>query len=525
MQDTFTCIEDIAVKYNIEFSEDEKKNSGVIVDIFNGKLPLQYTYIKEIVNIFGLYYYHCVKDIETAKKCFMSAIMRKSVKAVFNLANHYRSINEFEEAIKYLKPLANSGNYEANHRIGFVYNCYANTINDVEHRNFYYNEMAKYCEIAIKVNFIESANFLGHFYVFKKDSAKTKYYFTISANANNVIGIRNLANYYYYLEKNNDEMKRLLNKGIELNDGESAFQLGNFYKIVEQNYQEMEKCYIKGMELGDMKSTVYLGVYSQKEKKEKEMLKCYFICLKKGYSSVAITLANYFKDKNLSLSKKFLVYASKLKNPWGYIELGNHYHLIEKNVKKMHYYYTKAYNLPDYVCKLTNKHSNSNGIVMSNLGIYYENNKNYQAAERCYLKSFEEKNKQVSYLLGHLYQYNIHNHTLMKKYYDIAIKECKNSQALNDMLKYYSETEKNPRMMWHYYNNGIRLKFNVDNSIIIKYINSKLVSAEKKDDCMICYEEKDMYFSNCENHAMCKDCSIKLYLKPCPYCRKRPNEQ
>ncbi len=527
MQNTFTCIDDIVKKYNIEFTEEDKKNSDIIVDIFNGKVVLQYTYPKEIVNIFGLYYNYCLKDVETMKKCFMSAIMRNSIHAAFNLSNYYLSINNFIEAAKYLKPLVNSGHIETHYRMGCIYYFQAKSTNNLDHQNAYYNQMTTYFEIAIKGNFMDAANFLGNFYGIKKDFVKAKHYLTISANANNIKGIYKLANYYLFIEKKYDEMKNLFNTAIEHGCGKSAYSLGNFYKNIEKNYEEMEKCYIKGKELGHVLSTYELGLYYEYQENDSEMVKCYVICLKKGYVMGGIKLSNYyFKNKQVAQLKKTFSYINKIKHPLGYITLANYYYMLENNVKKMHHYFVKAYNLPVYICSITKESFNSKALVMYSLGKYYEKNgKDYQAAERCYLKSFEEKFKQASYSLGYLYQNYIHNYTLMKKYYDIAITECNHSDALNEMIKYYYEIDKNPTLMWSYYNQGVKSKIKINTSIIINYIVSKLVSAEKKDDCMICYEEKDMYFSNCENHSMCKDCSIKLYLSPCPYCRKRRREE
>ncbi len=44
------------------------------------------------------------------------------------------------------------------------------------------------------------------------------------------------------------------------------------------------------------------------------------------------------------------------------------------------------------------------------------------------------------------------------------------------------------------------------------------------DDCMICYETKDLYEHKCANHSLCLGCyhqlvHIKLDNK-CPYCRQ-----
>ena len=46
-------------------------------------------------------------------------------------------------------------------------------------------------------------------------------------------------------------------------------------------------------------------------------------------------------------------------------------------------------------------------------------------------------------------------------------------------------------------------------------------SANKEDECMVCYEEnKKMYYTSCNRHYICCECSVKLYNKKCPMCRQ-----
>ena len=57
--------------------------------------------------------------------------------------------------------------------------------------------------------------------------------------------------------------------------------------------------------------------------------------------------------------------------------------------------------------------------------------------------------------------------------------------------------------------------FNINNNI--NNINNII-----KKECDVCYEEehKEMYYTKCNIHSICVDCSIKLLDKPCPFCRK-----
>ncbi len=524
MQEEFTCIDDIQYTYNIEFSDIEKEQTDVILDIFNKKISLQYTYPSEIVNIFGIYYRFHLKDTETMKKCFLSAIMRNNDRSRFNLANYYYCNKDFINAIKYLKPLVEKENLEAMHCFGNYYYYWGENTNDNDFRTFCSQQMEKYLHKAIEKNYMKSANFLGSLYSLKKDYVKSKHYYTVSAYSDNIIGIISLANYYINIEKKYDEVKLLLNKAINFGEQNAAFILANFYKDVEKNEEEMIKNYIKAIELGHIDSIYQLGLYYQSKEDYKNMIKYYMICIKKGHISGVNNLYYYYKNNNNNdLAKKILIYASKLKNPLGYINLAKHYY-SEENIKKMHYYYNKAYNLPKYICPIKKININPRSHVMFYIGEYYEQTKNYQAAKRCYLRAFEENFSLASYALGKLYQHFIHNYDLMKKYYDISIKEYKCSTSLNNMIEYYAGIN-NLRSIRIYYSIGVNLKLKVDKTILVKYMISKMIPAGRKEDCMICYEEHEMFFSNCENHPMCMKCSMKLYLSPCPYCRKRPREE
>jgi hypothetical protein len=46
-------------------------------------------------------------------------------------------------------------------------------------------------------------------------------------------------------------------------------------------------------------------------------------------------------------------------------------------------------------------------------------------------------------------------------------------------------------------------------------------SANIEDECMVCYEEnKKMYYTSCNRHYICNECSVKLFEKKCPMCRQ-----
>jgi len=564
MQAEFNCITDIENKYNYKFTEIEKKcGIDIILDIFNNKLEFKYTYSSEILNLFGIYYLS-IKDFKNMLHCFLIPISKNFVPSKINLAYYYFSIKEYFNAIHYLEDIANKGNRQA---IMYILRTYKELSKDNSiNRDQYYESMKKYCVIAIKAKYMESVLFMANFCVDEKKYLEAKLYFTCTYNAKYTDGIRQYGHYFRDIEKNYDKMKQMYHKSVDLNDTIAIICLARYYQEIEKNYDEMKKIYQKGIDLGDTLSMCHLakyyhdieknydqterlyiqatnagcvianfnlGLLYKSQNKETLMLKQYFICLKKQSSHAAFELSKYYKHTNRSeLAKQCLIYNIKSKTPMSYILLGVYYEQVENNISKMHKYFTKAFNLPDYKCPIDGTICNPKATVMNFIGEYYvEKVKDYAAGERCLLYAFQNKdnhtsfNLNVAYKLGSLYENHLHNYDLMKKYYDIAIKQDRDVNALNAIIKYYVEVEPIPQAMWSYYDIGSKLKINNINGDIIKsYIQSKLVSAKKTEDCMICYEEKEIYYSNCEQHAMCGDCSVRLYRSPCPYCRKRPRE-
>ena len=101
------------------------------------------------------------------------------------------------------------------------------------------------------------------------------------------------------------------------------------------------------------------------------------------------------------------------------------------------------------------------------------------------------------YYLGEYYQ-DIDNYEEMKKYYLMAINyNCANS--MNNLGVYYKNIE----------NNYDEMK---------KYYTMLLKSANIERECIICNDHKQMYYTSCNKHYMCNDCSILLFDKPCSYC-------
>ena len=223
-----------------------------------------------------------------------------------------------------------------------------------------------------------------------------------------------------------------------------------------------------------------------------------------------------FVEKNYEEMKKYYIILIDYNkyNPSDYASysalynLGNYYKNIEKNYEMMKKYYLMLLDntLNDiYKTELYTIRT----FIMNTLGNYYEKiEENYDLMKKYYLMAIDnvyhdakyDTSNEGSYYamnnLGNYYQYIEINEDLMKKYYMMAI-ENGNKLAMNNLSNYYFELSKKYSEM------------------------AKLKNANIKEECCICYEEnKLMYYTHCNNHYICGDCSIKLVDKKCPLCRQ-----
>jgi TPR repeat protein len=103
--------------------------------------------------------------------------------------------------------------------------------------------------------------------------------------------------------------------------------------------------------------------------------------------------------------------------------------------------------------------------------------------------------------IGKYYRNIKKNYDMMKKYLMMAIDKG-HMNAMRNLGFYYMNIENNPDMSK-------------------KYLSMLLKSANIKKECDVCYEdEKEMYYTQCNIHSICVDCSIKLLDKPSPFCRQ-----
>src|SRR3972149_2048449 len=104
----FRSLDDIHQKFQIIFDDNiEVKKQNIIISIFNGDESIDknsYTY-----NIYGLYYLHVHKDMETSFKYFKLSSDMGNIHAFNNLGMYYFKKKMYSEAIlEYSKNINNT---------------------------------------------------------------------------------------------------------------------------------------------------------------------------------------------------------------------------------------------------------------------------------------------------------------------------------------------------------------------------------------------------------------------------------
>jgi hypothetical protein len=463
IEDQYQTIEEIEDDLDFSFSDDYKiKNEKVIIDIFNGKYDhnsLDYT--PEVLNTIGLYHMYKTKDLKVISKYFIEAFQKGYIPAIYNLGKCYEEYGNDEDEIS----------QEIMRR---CYTCY---------------------KIAAKNGNIVAMIRLGELYYQDESYENMKTYYLMAIEKGDSNAMLKLADYYSDEGMNNDEAKKYYLMAVEKGNTNGMLSLANYYTNIEKNVNEMKKYAFMAIRNNNGNAASFLGDY----------------------------YLNSEDEKNTQLAKKFYLYGVKLNNTFSMFALGNYYRDIEHNYVLMHYYYSNAHK--KCIESGTKEDIEMAGDIYFNVGYYYyQIMNNYPAAVRCYLNaSSYEINAEAFCELGHYHQHITHNYEQMIKYYTIAI-ENDDSDAMYYMSKYYAEIENNTEKMMEYYimaqehNNEL---VNEDSDFIRIHIVSKLTSSETTDECIVCYENSQMYYTSCGRHTICLECSIKVFGQPCPYCRKR----
>ncbi len=287
-----------------------------------------------------------------------------------------------------------------------------------------------------------------------------------------------IGRYYNDIERDYDNMKKYYLLAIDKDNLIAMVNLGNYYDNIE-NYDLMKRYYLMAIDKGNPYAMGNLGYYYQNVEKDYDKMKKYYLmAIDKGEIKSMYNLGRYYEnvEKNYDLMKKYYLMTVDKGNSdtkdKGYLyaiySLGYYYHAIEKDYDKMKKYYLMAIDKGD-------------PNAMGNLGYYYQN------VEKDY--------------------------DLMKRYYLMAIKKG-NLDAENNIKKLTTSLER------YVLYTEMDIPFKEKLSKDINIYKNKLKTSSKIDDCNICIENnKECILLNCFAHYICKQCYIKLYDKPCPFCR------
>jgi len=274
--------------------------------------------------------------------------------------------------------------------------------------------------------------------------------------------------------------------------------------LVECSKDDINKLFIEGKlyQTNDEYTFFNLGVYYNIQKNYDEMKKYYLMSIILNNSDAMFNLGLYYDDieENYDLAKKYYLMATELGNSNAMFNIGLHYDDIEENYDLAKKYYLMATELGD---------SNA----MFNLGYYYDNEvKNYDLAKKYYLMATELGDSNAMYNLGYYYYNVVKNYDLAKKYYLMAIK-LGNSDANHNIKLITTPIERYILLN----NNGIEFNEEITRDI---HIYENKLKMSKVDKCGICLEkDKTVILLNCFFHYCCQSCYVKVYNKPCPFCR------
>jgi hypothetical protein len=196
----FSSLEEITLKYNMNFNDEHNKYINEILDVFNGKID-KYKNSEDrfILNMIGIYYHFMGHDSELMKKYYLMAIELGYDNAMYNLGRRYHFVEK---------------NYEL---------------------------MKKYYLMAIDLGQKSAMNDLGYYYHFtEKNYDLMKKYYLMAIELGNYTAMNNLSHYYRYIERNHEMMKKYYSMAIE------------------SGYDEAR------IALSDIKKYYYLGIYKNK---------------------------------------------------------------------------------------------------------------------------------------------------------------------------------------------------------------------------------------------------------------------
>ena len=119
----FSSLEEITLKYNMNFNDEHNKYINEILDVFNGKID-KYKNSEDrfILNMIGIYYHFMGHDSELMKKYYLMAIDLGQKSAMNDLGYYYHFTEKnYDLMKKYYLMAIELGNYTAMNNLSHYY--------------------------------------------------------------------------------------------------------------------------------------------------------------------------------------------------------------------------------------------------------------------------------------------------------------------------------------------------------------------------------------------------------------------
>jgi TPR repeat protein len=292
-----------------------------------------------------------------------------------------------------------------------------------------------------------------------------------------------LGSYYMNIEKDYIKMKQYYMMAIEKGNTNSMNNIASYYMNIEKDYNMMETYYKMSIKKGNIDALNKLGLYYMHIKDYENMKKYLLLAIEKGNIDATSKLGSYYLHiKDYVNMKKYYTLAIVKGNIHAMNRLGSYYQYIEKDYKMMEKYYTM------FLEKATFKNDNDYIVVIYNIGVHSQYiKKDYDNMKNCYKIAIENNNTNAMYNIGMYYIEVENNYNMMKKYFIMGLD--KGHIEANKKLDFYEN------------------------------IISKFKKTYSTEECIVCYNMDDMYYTRCNVHSICVNCMLKLHDKPCPMCR------
>jgi hypothetical protein len=183
---------DIYINNQIVFYNEDRENVAIILDIFNGNIPMEEPDKLEplICYYIGLYYQHDIKDYNMMSLYYLSAIDRQNSRAMNSMALYCKNILKDDiMSEKYLMMGVELGNYRSMFHMGT--HCMKN--NNIP-------MMISYYEMAFENGCVESITNLATYYQSIREFELMEKYYLMGIEKKYILAMKKLSQYYFDID-------------------------------------------------------------------------------------------------------------------------------------------------------------------------------------------------------------------------------------------------------------------------------------------------------------------------------------